>query len=63
MKPESFENYSRASKLRQLKIPPAIRSQRMRAAALAKWKNISPADRRKHALLMVEGKLWKNKKN
>jgi hypothetical protein len=58
---QKFANYSNASKLRQSKIAPERRSEIARKAALAKWANISQPERRKHALLMVEGRIWKNK--
>jgi len=63
MNPEEqkFINYSNASKARQAAIPKHIRTQRAKAAANAKWANVSYEDRRKHALLMVEGRIWKQK--
>lgn len=57
----SFENYSKASKLRWSKKTPEERSEYARKIATIKWKSVSAEDKTKHALIMLKGKKNENK--
>lgn len=56
MENEKFLNYSKASKLRQASIDPAVRRTRMIAAAKKRWENKTQEQRREHSLKMIEAR-------
>jgi hypothetical protein len=52
----TFENYSKASKLRWSKKTPEERSEYARKIAKIKWSKMSKEDKTKHAIKMLSAK-------